>query len=140
MSLRTQTDAFYITLELFSDGLSHTRKEIFNKAVGAISLSDEETKERTKSGTPIYESRLGWGISYLERAGMLKKLRRGVYEITPRGEQALQDGIDGKEFLCKLNVFIDEENPWKIGADTKKESLMLFRVILAMTRGLQKKP
>ncbi|MEC4183308.1 restriction endonuclease [Adlercreutzia sp. R21] len=121
MPLPTQTDAFYITLEMFSDGLPHTRKEIFNKAVDTVSLSDEETKERTKSGTPIYESRLGWGISYLERAGMLKKVRRGVYEITPRGEQALQDGVDGKEFLYKLNAIIDEENPWNIGADTKKE-------------------
>lgn len=121
MSLPTQTDAFYITLELFNDGLPHTRKEIFNKAINAISLSDEEAKEKTKSGTPIYESRLGWGISYLERAGMLKKVRRGVYEITPRGEQALQDGVDGKEFLYKLNALIDEENPWNIGADSKKE-------------------
>lgn len=121
MSLPTQTDAFYITLELFNDGLPHTRKEIFNKAINAISLSDEEVKEKTKSGTPIYESRLGWGISYLERAGMLKKVRRGVYEITPRGEQALKDGVDGKEFLYKLNALIDEENPWNIGADSKKE-------------------
>lgn len=121
MSLPTQTDAFYITLELFNDGLPHTRKEIFNKAINAISLSDEEVKEKTKSGTPIYESRLGWGISYLERAGMLEKVRRGVYEITPRGEQALKDGVDGKEFLYKLNALIDEENPWNIGADSKKE-------------------
>lgn len=122
MALPTQTDAFYITLEMFSDGLPRTRKEIFDKAISAISLSDEDIKERTKSGTPIYESRLGWGISYLERAGMLKRVRRGVYEITPRGEQALQDGIAGKEFLCKLNALIDEENPWNIGEGTKKES------------------
>lgn len=121
MALPTQTDAFYITLEMFSDGLPHTRKDIFNKAISAISLSDEEVKEKTKSGTPIYESRLGWGISYLERAGMLKKVRRGVYEITPRGEQALQDGVDGKEFLYKLNALIDEENPWNIGVDNKKK-------------------
>lgn len=122
MALPTQTDAFYITLEMFSDGLPHTRKEIFDKAISAISLSDEEVKEKTKSGTPIYASRLGWGISYLERAGMLKKVRRGVYEITPRGEQALQDGVDGKEFLYKLNALIDEENPWNIGADANKET------------------
>lgn len=122
MALPTQTDAFYITLEMFSDGLPHTRKDIFNKAISAISLTDEEVKEKTKSGTPIYASRLGWGISYLERAGMLKKVRRGVYEITPRGEQALQDGVGGKEFLHKLNTLIDEENPWNIGADTNKES------------------
>lgn len=122
MALPTQTDAFYVTLEMFSDGLPHTRKDIFNKAISAISLSDEEVKEKTKSGTPIYASRLGWGISYLERAGMLRKVRRGVYEITPRGEQALQDGVGGKEFLYKLNTLIDEENPWNIGADTNKES------------------
>lgn len=121
MALPTQTDAFYIALEMFSDGLPHTRQDIFNKAISAISLSDEEVKEKTKSGTPIYASRLGWGISYLERAGMLRKVRRGVYEITPRGDQALQDGVDGKEFLYKLNALIDEENPWNIGTDTKKE-------------------
>ncbi len=120
MPLPTQTDAFYITLEMFNDGIPHTRKEIFNKAINVISLTDEEVKEKTKSGTPIYESRLGWGISYLERAGMLKKVRRGVYEITSRGEQALREGVDGKQFLYKLNTIIDEENPWNIGADSKK--------------------
>lgn len=121
MPLPTQNDAFYITLEMFSDELPHTRQEIFNKAITAISLSDDEIKEKTKGGTPIYKSRLGWSISYLARAGMLKKVRRGVYEITPRGEQALQEGVGGKEFLNRLNAIIDEENPWNIGADTKKE-------------------
>lgn len=73
MPLPTQTDAFYITLEMFNDGMPHTRKEVFNKAINTISLTDEEVKEKTKSGTPIYESRLGWGISYLERAGCSKR-------------------------------------------------------------------
>ncbi|WP_282208935.1 restriction endonuclease [Parvibacter caecicola] len=119
MALPTQTEAFYLTLKMFNDKKQHTRKEIFNKAVDDLSLDTNEILEKTKSGTPIYESRIGWGISYLERAGMLKKIRRGVYEITPKGLEALHEDIRGKQFLDKLNTIIDEENPWNIGADKK---------------------
>ena len=83
-------------------------------------MSDDEVKLKTKGGTPIYKSRLGWGISYLARAGMLKKISKGLYQITPRGEEELEKGIGGKAFLDKLNSIIYAENPWNVGAGHKK--------------------
>lgn len=122
MSLPTQTDAFFLTLKMFGDGKQYSRKDIFDNAIDALTLTEEETKQKTKSGIPIYQSRLGWGISYLERAGLLRKVKRGVYEITPRGEKALQEGVGGKIFLDRLNSVIHTENPWNIGADSNKEA------------------
>lgn len=121
MSLPTQTDAFYLTLEMFDDGKPHTRKEIFEKAIFELNLDEDDLKQKTGSGELIYRSRVGWGISYLARAGMLKKVKRGVYEITSRGEKALQEGVGGKVFFDRLNSAIHSENPWNIGADSNKE-------------------
>ena len=119
MALPTQTDAFYITLDLFRDDKPHTRKEIIKIAVNALNLTPDDLKLRTKSGKPIYESRLSWGVSYLERAGMLKKIKRGVYEITDRGQEYLRKGQGGKAFSEKLNKIIESENPWnRSGGDT----------------------
>lgn len=122
MALPTQTDAFFLTLTLFGDGKQYSRKDIFKKSIDELSLDAEDVMLKTKSGDLIYESRLSWGISYLARAGLLKKVSRGVYEITPRGKEALKEGIDGKAFSDKLNVIIEEENPWNIGSGRKRDS------------------
>lgn len=122
MPLPTQTDSFYLTLQMFNDGKPHTRKSIFEKAITELGLNDDDLTPKTKSGVPVYKSRLGWGISYLERAGMLKKVERGVYEITNRGMAQLEEGIKGKAFLDKLNEIIKEENPWNIGGDSKDDA------------------
>lgn len=122
MPLPTQTDAFYLTLRMFSDGKQHTRKEIFDEAIKEFSLNDDDIKSKTKGGTPIYISRLGWGISYLARAGMLKKISRGIYQITPRGEEELRKNIRGKAFLDNLNSIIYSENPWNVGSGHKQTS------------------
>lgn len=120
MSLPTQTDAFYLALEMFKDGNPYTRKEIFDAAIERLSLNDNEVAEKTKSGKPVYESRLGWGISYLERAGLLRKVKRGVYEITESGKQALENNVAGSEFANYLNRLIYQENPWNVGTGHKK--------------------
>ena len=35
---------------------------------------------------------MGWAISYLYRAGLIKRVDKARYQITDRGKKALQDG------------------------------------------------
>lgn len=120
MSLPTQIDAFYLTLKMFDDGRQHTRKDIFDKAITEFSLNDDDIRSKAKGGTPIYMSRLGWGISYLAKAGMLKKISGALYQITPRGEEELGKDIRGMSFLDNLNSIIYAENPWNVGSGYKQ--------------------
>lgn len=53
---------------MFSNGLPHARKEIFGKAISAISLGDEDIKERTKRIVLDFPNELSskkahWGLS-----------------------------------------------------------------------------
>lgn len=72
-------------------------------ATGATSLSDIRTKvaeatgitfddweQVNEKGTNIFGSRIHWAVQYLYQAGALVRPTRGVYEISPLGNDFLQ--------------------------------------------------
>lgn len=112
MAIPSQTDTFAIVLRLMGDGEEYTRRAVKDKARIELELTDEEAQMSTSSGVPVYESRVGWGISYLARAGMLDRIARGTYKINERGREHLVSGIEGAEFFAAIRNIIDAENPW----------------------------
>jgi restriction system protein len=70
--------------------------------------------------TPVYANRAHWAVTYLHRAGALKRTQRGVYQITDRGLRLLQqrkDGITVKD-LMQFPEFREFVQPIKVyGAD-----------------------
>lgn len=112
MSIPSQTDMFAIVLGLMGDAQEYTRRMVKDKARIELGLTDDEVQQKTSSGVPIYESRAGWGVSYLERAGLLDRIARGTYRINQRGLDYLALGLSGSEFFAGIRRMIEQENPW----------------------------
>lgn len=71
-------------------------------------LSSEQLAERLPSGRQAtFENRVAWANVYLQRAGLIETVKRGVYRITDRGRDVLlapPDRID-RAFLRRFPEF-----------------------------------
>ena len=77
-------------LELARDGKEHSIREFLEPLSAKFHLSLEEQKVMLPSGKQtIFENRVGWAKTYLKQAGLLEGVRRGVFRISPRGQEAL---------------------------------------------------
>ena len=55
-------------------------------------LTETELSIKIASGgARLFDNRVGWATSHLKQAGLIENLRRGVYRITPRGLQVLDE-------------------------------------------------
>lgn len=98
MPIPSQTDMFLVTLQQMKPGVEYTRRQIKNEVCRFLQLTPEEMQEKTNSKTPVYESRVGWAISWLNSISLVERVRRGVYRITSTGEEALAKYTSRSEF------------------------------------------
>jgi hypothetical protein len=56
---------------------------------GVFQLSDEERAELLSSGQPRLYNRVGWSLTYLRKAGVLRNVKPGLFEVTERGREVL---------------------------------------------------
>lgn len=77
-----------------------------------LHISPEEQKQLLPSGTQtILRNRVSWAIYYMYRAGLLKQIKRGVYEISSEGKKALHSEAKiNNAFLEKFASFKDFYN------------------------------
>lgn len=67
------------------------KDEIKAALIKHFNLSEEECKQKTKSGTNyVIDSHLGWVRQWLRRALFIEIPKRGVYRITQRGKDYLE--------------------------------------------------
>ena len=72
------------------DGQPHEVRDVREEVAQALKLTEADRGELLPSGAqPVFDNRVGWAKTYLEKAGLLKTLKRGVYQITERGQQVL---------------------------------------------------
>jgi restriction system protein len=77
-------------LDALSDGREHQLRELRETIAVRLALTDSDREEMLPSGKQaVYDNRLGWAKTYLEKAGLLETVRRGVYAITDRGRNVL---------------------------------------------------
>ncbi|MGN1119542.1 MAG: restriction endonuclease [Oscillospiraceae bacterium] len=99
-------------LEYLSDGEQHSLKDLKNKMAERFNLSPEECEEMLPSGrqTVLY-NRVGWAKIYLEKAGLLKTVARGTYQITAEGQKLLADPscppILDRDYLMRYPSFAE---------------------------------
>nr|MBA3543612.1 restriction endonuclease [Chthoniobacterales bacterium] len=95
-------------LRFAGDGAEHSLREAIEALASEFKLSDEERRELLPSGQQeIFDNRVGWARTYMKKAGLLRTTRRGFFEITERGNEALKQKpgrIDGK-FLEQYQEF-----------------------------------
>jgi len=79
-------------IELAGYGKEFHHREASEELAKHFELTDEDRKELLPSGQQyIFENRVGWAITYLKKAGLLEKTRRGYFKITARGLKVLKD-------------------------------------------------
>ena len=97
-------------LQYSSDGDEHSLREAIESLGREFQLSDSEKKELLPSGQQaIFDNRVGWARTYLKKALLLESTRRGYFQITERGENALKkkpSKIDVK-FLRQFKEFLE---------------------------------
>jgi Mrr N-terminal domain/Protein of unknown function DUF262 len=77
-------------LKLAGDGLQHTSAEAVERLAQEFQLSDDDRKELLPSGKqPRFNNRVGWTTTYLKKAGLLRAVGPGRFELTDRGRDVL---------------------------------------------------
>lgn len=77
-------------LEAFSDSLPKDHPAVETYVTPILNLSEKDLQELLPSGTQtIVRNRVSWAIYYMYRAGLLERVKRGTYKITPSGQNVL---------------------------------------------------
>lgn len=64
--------------------------EVRERIAASAGLSAEDVREMLPSGRQaVFVNRVSWAVIYMERAGLLERVRRGVYRLTQEGERLL---------------------------------------------------
>lgn len=79
-------------LQLLNDNQIHTSKECVTELSTVLNLTEEEKSELLPSGKQtIISNRISWARFYLEKAGLIKVVSRGKYQITQEGINLLSE-------------------------------------------------
>ena len=77
-------------LKAFADGGEPTLAQVRERVAAVEGLSAEDVREMLPSGRQaVFVNRVSWAVIYMERAGLLERVRRGVYRLTLEGEGLL---------------------------------------------------
>ncbi len=77
-------------LRLASDGQEHRFRDAVETLADEFGLTDGERAQLLPSGTaPVFDNRVGWARTYLKQARLVRSTKRGMFQITERGQQLL---------------------------------------------------
>lgn len=78
-------------LRLAQENVEISVPTITPQLAGLYNLTDAEKAERVPSGQQTkLTNRISWVFAHFQKAGLLKKQKRGVYEMTARGKELLE--------------------------------------------------
>jgi restriction system protein len=110
MALPSYQQFIYPVLKIAHDGKEYSMREIYDQIADQMGITEEERQELLPSGTQqIYKNRIGWAKTYLVKAGLLESQRRGYFNITEKGKEVLNSGIDDitVDYLLQFYGFAD---------------------------------
>ena len=80
------------TLKALADGSEAPVKDIDARVRDSENLTSKEVEEMQPSGRQtVFVSRIRWALTYMGRAGLLERTRRGVYRLMPEGSSLLSE-------------------------------------------------
>lgn len=89
-------------LKLVSDEQQHTIVEAVERMAEEFQLSEEDRTQLLKSGQPRLYNRVGWTTTYLNKAGLLRAVGLGRFQLTDRGRGLKHPLISGEGFVEQL--------------------------------------
>lgn len=110
MAMPTYEQCMLPILKAMAQSGPHVRRTLTDAMAAHFRLTDEEKTRLLPSGkAPVILSRTAWALTYLKQAAVITSPKRGVYELTARGQQVLAEGpavIDSK-YLERFPEFMD---------------------------------
>ncbi|MGI6680178.1 MAG: restriction endonuclease [Bdellovibrionota bacterium] len=102
-------------LKIISDGQEYNNSRIEDELSKVFNFTDEDRKMKHKSGVRIVYDRISWTKSYMKQARLIEVPKRGIFNISARGLQVLEDDIDlvDRNYLMKFQEFRDFINRGK---------------------------
>jgi restriction system protein len=97
-------------LNLAADGKEHRLRAAIEELADHFNLTDDERKELLPSGSQAtFDNRVGWARTYMKKAGLLESPRRGYFQITDQGIQALEQKPEmiNVKFLERYPEFLE---------------------------------
>lgn len=80
-------ETFIPILEVLKDGKVYKHRELIEAVKSRFysNLTEEQLKQKTKSGDLLIDNRIGWGKTYLKKGGYVESHQRGLIQITEKG-------------------------------------------------------
>lgn len=108
-------------------------RDMVDEVSDVLDLTEDERNQKMENShkTVIYH-RLGWTKTYLTKAGLIRSVERGVYQITPQGENILSSHIhvdDGYLMQYEeVRQFVNRHNEQPENQTKPKESTPLENI------------
>jgi len=96
-----------------ADGREYTVSETVDALAQEFGLTEEERYALLPSGVQgIFVNRVAWAKSHLKMAGLLENPRRGVFKVTARGAEVVQDkpAAINLRFLSQFPEYVQFRN------------------------------
>lgn len=97
-------------LRALADGDEHDVADVRGRLATELKLTEADRSELLPSGKQaVFDNRVGWAKTYLDKAGLLTSPRRGVYRVTDLGRSLLgerPERID-RQVLLRFEPFRD---------------------------------
>lgn len=78
-------------LQSLSDGQERPSAWLYSTIADEFHLLPQEREELLPSKRqPVLNNRVAWALFHMKSAGLVEQPKRGVYKLTPRGQQVLQ--------------------------------------------------
>ncbi len=88
-------------LKALSGSAQMSVADVRERVALAEGLTDDDRRELLPSGSqPVFVNRISWGLTKLTMAGLVERVRRGVYRLTEDGQRLL--GRPPKRITIKL--------------------------------------
>jgi restriction system protein len=99
-------------LEVLADGRERTAAECREALANRFSLTPEDLEARLRSGVNVFADRVHWTATYLVKAGLLVRPRRGALQITERGLELLAESPERIDIPFLVNRY-EEFRAWR---------------------------
>lgn len=122
MAIPKYNELYTEVLDFLKDGTEYKTSEMKKILSKQLNLTEDELNELIPSGvSTVIESRIGWSITYLKKAGLLESRKRGLIRITEEGkkELSLKNHVDDED-LEKYPSFVEFKNNQTKPAKKKK--------------------
>ncbi len=94
-------------LEVLSDGVTYSRRDLISATLKKFSFTDEELALRhEQGGSLVLAGRVGWALVYLKQAALVDSPARAMFRISEDGKKALRSGAEiNRAYLSQFSSF-----------------------------------